>query len=221
MPDAFAKSPQSNNYKLLQLHTKTRDEMQRQLDQILESMTLEGAKLCALDDIQGGRINLDRGDWEDDAYQFWLRAKQMQNMADGTFPKLLEALMYILDVPEEQLRLQEVEGQNMVDVHVGMKAVDDAGIDFDLFPDMVRKLLSVNLHIRRFGYYGELEFINAFEEQTNDEGEKELVYVYENEGVGKMPKRGFCSTEYEEGSEDWQNSGYFGSIDFKWNVEEV
>ena len=96
LPDAYDKSADSNNSKILKLNKSTTDIMDRVIDSIFGVLNLNNASGRALDDIWSGRLNLERGSLTDEQYKIRLRTKMMQNIANGSFPDLIEALAYAL-----------------------------------------------------------------------------------------------------------------------------
>lgn len=200
LPDAFAKDKNSVNYKLLQLHKYDMDIMRDILAQISASMTIGGASGCALDDIHGGRVNLSRGSLEDTAYKIRLRAKTMQNITDGSFPKMIEALSYILQINPNEIKIYECSDANAVIIDdISLLAMENAGIPFEEIVPMVEKLLSVNVHVREYGYSGTFEFTSALDNDGYGEG-----YDIEND---YDKDRGFGSVD------DTKIGGYFGTFE--------
>lgn len=148
LPDIFAKDEDSVNYKLLQLHSLEKDIQRDILAQVAEAMTIGGAGECALDDIHGGRLNLPRGACEDEAYRIKLRAKAMQNIADGSFPKMIEALAYILQIDASEIKIRECPDSNNVTIEdISLVALRNAGIALGEIIPMTEKLLAVNINV--------------------------------------------------------------------------
>ena len=199
LPDAFAKDENSNNYKLLNLHKFGTDQMRMVLAQISESMTIGGADGHALDDVHGGRVNLARGSWNDDAYKIRLRAKTMQNITDGSFPKMVEALAYILQIDPSEIKIYECDDANAVIIaDISLLALDNAGIPFKDIVPMVERLLPVNVHVREYGFSGTLEFTGALDYDGYGAGHDEAHDYDEDRGFGSMNS---------------DVGGYFGTFD--------
>jgi len=95
LPDAYAKAPDSVNYRILHLDAADRDEMRAALDRVRAWRSLDHAEGAALDMI-GRDLDLPRGGMSDIEYRRRLRLRVATILSSGEierFNEILDALM--------------------------------------------------------------------------------------------------------------------------------
>ena len=159
LPDAYKKGEDSNNYKLLRINSDTDELLRTAVQNVFDVLNLNNAKGKALDEIYGSRLNLLRGNLSDEQYTIRLRAKIMQNMADGSFDKVVEALAYVLQCDKSSIHIVESETPNRViikDIH--LTVLENAGFEPEEIIDLLNSLLAVNVKVETFAFTGTFEF---------------------------------------------------------------
>lgn len=159
LPDAFKKNTNSNNYKLLQINKDTTDIIQTTASDLFNILNLSNAKGKVLDDIYGGRVHLRRGALSDEQYIIRLRAKIMQNTANGAFPNLIEALAYALQCDKSDIHIVESDKPNVVNIKdIPLEIIFDADFTIDDVIAMVENMLPVGVKIEERSFTGTFEF---------------------------------------------------------------
>ena len=159
LPDAYDKSVDSNNSKILKLNKSTTDIMDRVIDSIFGVLNLNNASGRALDDIWSERLNLERGSLTDEQYKIRLRTKMMQNIATGSFPDLIEALAYALQCEKSDIHIVESDIPNKVIVKdIPLKLLLQADFTTDQVLALINSLLAVNVTVSEYGFTGTFEF---------------------------------------------------------------
>lgn len=159
LPDAYDKSVDSNNSKILKLNKSTTDIMDRVIDSIFGVLNLNNASGRALDDIWSGRLNLERGSLTDEQYKIRLRTKMMRNIANGSFPDLIEALAYALQCEKSDIHIVESDIPNKVIVkEIPLALLLQADFTTDQVLTLINSLLAVNVTVSEYGFTGTFEF---------------------------------------------------------------
>ena len=171
LPDAYDKSADSNNSKILKLNKSTTDIMDRVIDSIFGVLNLNNASGRALDDIWSGRLNLERGSLTDEQYKIRLRTKMMQNIANGSFPDLIEALAYALQCEKSDIHIVESDMPNKVIVkEIPLALLLQADFTTDQVLTLINSLLAVNVTVSEYGFTGTFEFGETENEYDEEKG---------------------------------------------------
>lgn len=168
LPDSYDKSADSNNYKLLQINKITNGFLQKASKNIFDVLNLNNASGKILDDVWGGKVNLKRGKLNDEQYVIRLRTKMMQNIANGSFPDLIEALAYTLQCEKSAIHLIESNTPNRVIIKdIPLDVVFSAGFSIEQVVRLVQSLLPVNVTVQEYAFTGTFEL--ADNDTTYDE----------------------------------------------------
>lgn len=168
LPDSYDKRAESNNSKILRLNKSTTDIIDNATDSVFGALNLNNASGRALDDIWSGRLNLERGSLTDEQYKIRLRTKMMQNIANGSFPDLIEALAYSLQCEKSDIHIVESDEPNKVIVkNIPLALLLQADFTTDQVLALINSLLSVNVTVGEYGFTGTFEF--GFTENEYDE----------------------------------------------------
>lgn len=159
LPDAYDKSIDSNNYKLLQINKTTTDVISKAARKVFDVLNLNNASGKALDEIWGGRLHLLRGKLSDEQYVIRLRAKMMQNIANGSYPDLVEALAYALQCDKSSIHIVESNTPNKVIIKdIPLSAIFDAKFTVDDVVSMINTMLAVGVSIETQSFTGTFEY---------------------------------------------------------------
>lgn len=159
LPDSYDKRTDSNNNKILRLNKSTTDIMDKVIDSIFGTLNLNNASGQALDDIWSGRLNLERGSLTDEQYKIRLRTKMMQNIANGSFPDLIEALAYALQCEKKTIHLVEGTAPNRIVIKdIPLDIVLQAGFSIIEVVTMIESMLSVGVKIEQQHFTGTFEY---------------------------------------------------------------
>ncbi len=159
LPDSYDKSADSNNSKILRLNKSTTDIMDKVIDSIFGALNLNNTSGRALDDIWSGRLNLERGSLTDEQYKIRLRTKMMQNIANGSFPDLIEALAYALQCEKSDIHIVESDEPNKIIVkNIPLALLLQADFTIDQILALINSLLAVNVTVGEYEFTGTFEF---------------------------------------------------------------
>ncbi len=153
LPDAFEKDKDSNNYKLLQIQKKSSDKILQVLQDMLDAFNIDNAYGATLDLWFGEKFGLKRGQMSDEQYRIRLKGKQMQNTTDGSFPKLVKALAFILQCDKKDIHIVASERTNSIIVKdLPIDIMRNAGFTINQINEQIIQLLSVGVYVSEFAY---------------------------------------------------------------------
>ena len=171
LPDSYDKSADSNNSKILRLNKSTTDIMDKVIDSIFGALNLNNTSGRALDDIWSGRLNLERGSLTDEQYKIRLRTKMMQNIANGSFPDLIEALAYALQCEKSDIHIVESDEPNKIVVkNIPLALLLQADFTIDQILALINSLLAVNVTVGEYEFTGTFEFGENENEYDEEKG---------------------------------------------------
>lgn len=153
LPDAFAKDKDSNNYKLLQIHKMSTDRQLKVLRDMSDAFNIDNAYGETLDLWFGEKFGLKRGQMSDEQYRIRLKCKQMQNTTDGSFPKLVKALAFVLQCNVSDIHIVESDTSNSIMIkELPISTLQNAGFTVSQINELIISLLSVGVHTSEFVY---------------------------------------------------------------------
>lgn len=171
LPDSYDKSADSNNSKILRLNKSTTDIMDKVIDSIFGALNLNNTSGRALDDIWSGRLNLERGSLTDEQYKIRLRTKMMQNIANGSFLDLIEALAYALQCEKSDIHIVESDEPNKIIVkNIPLALLLQADFTIDQILALINSLLAVNVTVGEYEFTGTFEFGENENEYDEEKG---------------------------------------------------
>lgn len=106
LPDTYRKDKDSTNYKILAIERDAvgiLDETLSQLAGMLDIDTAAGAVL----DLYGDEIGLKRGNATDDQYRILIKAKASQNLSNGTYASICNALCITFNCDKSAIKFED------------------------------------------------------------------------------------------------------------------
>lgn len=175
LPDAFCKSTESNNYKLLELERLTVEDYRQTLQELFDVIKLENAHGKVLD-MYGETVGQLRGKATDEQYILMIKAKLMHNLSNGSYPSVLDSLCTTFDCEPKDVYIEESDAPCTVNViRLPLEAIVKADISPENTTKLIKSLLPVGVNLQSYLYEGTFTF-------SDDENEY-------------SPNEGFCDTE--------------------------
>ena len=175
LPDAFCKSTESNNYKLLELERLTVEDYRQTLQELFDVIKLENAHGKVLD-MYGETVGQLRGKATDEQYILMIKAKLMHNLSNGSYPSVLNSLCTTFDCEPKDVYIEESDAPCTVNViRLPLEAIVKADISPENTTKLIKSLLPVGVNLQSYLYEGTFTF-------SDDENEY-------------SPNEGFCDTE--------------------------
>lgn len=170
LPDSFCKSTESNNYKLLELERLTLEDYRKTLQELFDVIKLENAGGKVLD-MYGETVGQLRGKATDEQYILMIKAKLMQNLSNGSYPSILNALCTTFDCKPEDVYIEESDMPCTVNVvRLPLEAVVKADISPENTTKLIKSLLPVGVNLQSYLYEGTFSFSDVDNEYNPNEG---------------------------------------------------
>ena len=110
LSDAFKKSADSNNYKLLHINAESKSDIEQMFDDLNRLLDIDNADGVHLD-MYGKMFNVKRGQDSDDKYRIQIKSKIGQNFTDGRHEKIIEILAFVLQCDTSDIKLKTAKQQ--------------------------------------------------------------------------------------------------------------
>lgn len=170
LSDAFRKTGDSNNYKLLHINAKSKAKIEQAFNDLNDLLDIDNAYGVYLD-LYGEMFNVKRGQSDDNKYRILIKSKIGQNFADGRHDKIVEALAFILQCEKSEIKLKNgsVTGSVVLD-DIPLNVLITAGFDANDVNALIAGLLPVGVTLTSFVYSGTFEFGTTENEQNPEKG---------------------------------------------------
>ena len=158
LPDAYKKSPDSNNHKILEIEKRTMDYLRQSINEVYESLDLDKATGKTLD-LYGEMVGLARGKATDSQYRVLLKGRIVRNLANGDYNSIITALSATFGCDPHQLKLIEFEDSCKVQLgDVPFSVFNKYSIDLNTAMNIVKALIPVGVFLESATFSGTLEF---------------------------------------------------------------
>lgn len=108
LPDAYKKTTDSNNYKILEIERNMENILRSDLQDLDSVLSLDNAHGTTLD-LYGERIGQRRGSATDAQYLVMLKSKIMRNTANGSYNSIINAVCKAFNCNPSDVTLEEDE----------------------------------------------------------------------------------------------------------------
>ncbi len=158
LPDAFKKSADSNNRKILEIERAACEDLRKTLysiDDILDIGKATGKTL----DLYGERVGQVRGLANDDKYRLMIKSKIMRSLSEGSTSSVVNALSCTFDCDPAEVEIKDGAEPFTVDVvAISLDAINGAGLTASQVYAMIESMLPVGIKIASFVFAGTFEF---------------------------------------------------------------
>ncbi len=176
LPDAFKKTTDSNNFKILEVEKRTLAEIREKLHQIDNILDINNATGKTLD-LYGERVGQARGVAPDEKYLLMIKAKIMRNLSSGSYPSIITALCRTFNCEPSQVFITDGDEPCTVTVTtLPLTVINKAGLTTSQTVAIIKSLLPVGVSLNSFLFEGTFEFSaneNEYDEEkgfADDEG---------------------------------------------------
>ena len=170
LSDAFKKSADSNNYKLLHINAESNSDIEQMFDDLNRLLDIDNADGVHLD-MYGKMFNVKRGQDNDDKYRIQIKSKIGQNFTDGRHEKIIEILAFVLHCDRSDIKLKNGETTGSVVLEdIPLNVLITAGFDTSRVNSLIEDLLPVGVTLTSFVYSGTFEFGTGENEQDTTKG---------------------------------------------------
>ena len=190
LPDAYKKTPDSNNFKILEIERVVCEDLRACLRQIFNFyaetedqegiLNINNATGKTLD-LYGERVGQARGLASDEKYILMIKAKIMRNISNGSYPSILTALCNTFSCDPSQIFFTDGEEPFTVNMAaLPLEVINNAGLSSSQTVAIIKSLLPVGISLSSFLFDGTFELATSYDDMTIDGETKGLTDTYEN-----------------------------------------
>ena len=168
LPDAFKKTTDSNNFKILEIEKRTLADIRTDLQEIDNILDINNARGKTLD-LYGERVGQVRGVADDDKYILMIKAKIMRNLSNGSYPSIVNAICETFSCEPSKVYITDGDDPFTVNiVTLPLEVINKAGLSTSQTLAMIKSMLPVGVSLTSFLFDGTFEF--GANENDYDEG---------------------------------------------------
>ena len=169
LPDAYKKTPDSNNYKLLQMEERLVGGLRDDMDLLFDALDIHKATGKTLD-LYGESYGQARGSLTDEQYRLIILQRIARNMAKGDYNSIVKALAVAFGVTTDYVAFEETENPAEVRAeNLPYTIMLNAGLTGAQIIEMLKAILPVGVKLASdLNLEGTFEF-SAFDNEYNEE----------------------------------------------------
>ena len=165
LPDAYKKTSDSNNAKLLLIEKETVDSLRDEINAIFDSLDMELATGNTLD-LYGEMLGQDRGAATDEQYRALLKSRIIRNLSGADHNSIVNAICITFGCEPSEIMLEEADGECAVVLSgIPYTAINKINIDLTTAVQIVKMLIPAGVSFDALTFAGTFEF-----------GSTEMVY---------------------------------------------
>lgn len=158
LPDAFKKTTDSNNFKILEIERITCNDLRDSLRAVSDILDINNATGKTLD-MYGDRVGQPRGLATDDKYLLMIKAKILRNISNGSYPSVINAICQTFNCKPSQVVITENEETCTVTVAaLPLDIITTAGLTTSQTVAIIKSLLPIGVTMQSFMFDGTFEF---------------------------------------------------------------
>ncbi len=161
LPDTYPKDRNSNIYKLLQIEREAVGTLDNTLIQLAEMLDIDKATGVVLD-VYGDEIGQKRGNANDDQYRILIKAKAAQNLSNGTYASICNALCITFNCDKSAIKFEDGDIPCSVKATVfPVVEINEAGFTAQQAMDIIQSLLPICVTLEPIVVDGTFVFADA------------------------------------------------------------
>lgn len=181
LPDAYCKTDESNNRKILDIEKYAMDLIRADIAAVYASLDIDSATGHALD-MFGEMVGQDRGIATDEQYRIMIKARLNRNIAGSDHDSIVRAISMTFDCDPSEILLVEPEGACSVRVeNLPFDKLNSSGIDTVTAVQIVRRMIPAGVQLESLNFSGTFEFGGtdmAYDENAGFGNEEQTIGGY-------------------------------------------
>lgn len=174
LPDSYAKSTDSNNYKLLNLNEQAIADVKADAQALYDSLDLKQATGHTLD-LYGEMVGQKRGVLTDEQYYYMILTKLGINAVQGNYATISAMMQKIFDCKASDIILRDGATSGLVEVEkFPLSVLVDAGFTSKNAIELIESLLPIGVIINDASFEGTFEFADTADEYDEAAGFADL-----------------------------------------------
>lgn len=170
LPDAYSKSPSSNNAKILEIEKHEANQLRAAISQIHECLDIEKATGATLD-LYGEMLGQKRGFTSDSVYLALIKTRIMRNLANGDYNSIINALSLVFSCEPSDFQLKEDPNTAAVEIDgLPVDYINKSGLTAMEAITIIRGLIPAGVLLRAIEFGGTFEFGDSATEYDAEKG---------------------------------------------------
>lgn len=170
LPDAYSKTPKSNNAKLLLIEKNAVDHVRGSISAIYDSLDIDKATGATLD-LYGDMLGQDRGAATDEQYRALLKSRIVRNLSGADHNSIVNAICITFGCDPSEILLTETDGECAVRLEgIPFGALNRINIDMTTAIQIVQTLIPAGVSFTSINFSGTFEFGGTEMEYDENKG---------------------------------------------------
>lgn len=158
LPDAYAKTPESNNAKLLSIVQAEIDKLRENNRTLRDSLDLEKAHGKTLD-MYGKMVGQERGKAIDDQYRVLIKSRIVRNLCNGDYNSIVRLIALIFGCEPAEILITELDTPCQVRVdELPYDALNQLVIDINTAIKIIQEVMPAGIQLQSVQFTGTFEF---------------------------------------------------------------
>lgn len=170
LPDAYKKTKDSNNHKILAIESDACFQLRETLREIGDILNINNATGATLD-LYGERVGQERGAASDEKYLVLIKAKLSRDFASGGYDSILKALSQTFDCDPSEILISDGENPCTVEItKLPLETINKAGLTTAQTVAIIESMLPVGVTLESFLFDGTFTFSSVEDEYDETAG---------------------------------------------------
>ena len=158
LPDAYKKTPDSNNSKILRIEKSAMDDLRTVIQGISDSLDLERAYGDTLD-LYGEMVGQERGKATDDQYRVLIKSRIVRNLCNGDYDSIVRLLALVFGCDPSDISLVETDTPCHVRLEsMPFAALNQLVIDINTALKIIEEVMPAGVQLESVQFTGTFEF---------------------------------------------------------------
>lgn len=158
LPDAYKKTPESNNSKILRIEKSAMDDLRSAIQAVSDSLELDKATGKTLD-LYGSLVGQERGKATDEQYRMLIKSRIVRNLCNGDYNSIVRLLSVVFGCDPADIVLNETD----TPCHVRLESMpydvlNRLVIDIDTALKIIEEVMPVGVYLESIQFTGTFEF---------------------------------------------------------------
>lgn len=170
LPDAYKKTKDSNNFKILEIERCQVNDFRQTLQQLSDCLDIDNATGKTLD-LYGEMVGQPRGLATDDQYLIMIKARIMRTLSNGCYESIMNAICMTFGCSPSLVYIKESEQPCVVEaVSLPLDIIMRSGLTVSQTNEIVRRMLPVGVRLETSLFEGTFEFAENEGEYDEEAG---------------------------------------------------
>lgn len=170
LPDAFRKTKESNNAKILEIEKSALDKLRETISAVYDSLDIDKATGKSLD-LFGDMVGQNRGTATDEQYRAMIKSKICRNLANADHNSIINAICVVFSCEPSDVLLVEAEEPCVVTLEkVPYAALAASNIDSVTATKIIAGLMPAGVRLESLNFAGTFEFAATATEYDAEKG---------------------------------------------------